>query len=132
MGCGGGWQSRGFVYWESHYAELEATYPYTSGTGVNGKCMYDASKATTVMATGWTSVTADSIADMMDAVVQQPVSVSIEADTHSFQSYTSGVYNNVNCGTTLDHAVLTVGYGTDPVGGDYWLVKNSWGTSWGD
>ena len=67
----------------------------------------------------------------MDAVAQQPVSVSIEADTAVFQMYTSGVFNSTACGTTLDHAVLTVGYGTDPVGGDYWLVKNSWGTSWG-
>jgi C1A family cysteine protease len=69
---------------------------------------------------------------MMNAVALQPVSVSIEADKLCFQMYKSGVLNNTKCGTTLDHAVLTVGYGTDPVGGDYWLVKNSWGSSWGE
>jgi C1A family cysteine protease len=69
---------------------------------------------------------------MLNAVFQQPTSVSIEADTLVFQTYKSGVLNSSKCGTTLDHAVLTVGYGTDPVGGDYWLVKNSWGTSWGE
>jgi len=68
MGCGGGWQSRAFVYYQTHYAELEATYPYTSGAGVSGSCLYDATKATSVISTSWTSVTADSIADMMDAV----------------------------------------------------------------
>jgi KDEL-tailed cysteine endopeptidase len=51
----------------------------------------------------------------------------IEADTAVFQSYTSGIINDPRCGTTLDHAVLLVGYGDG-----YWLLKNSWGTGWGD
>lgn len=68
---------------------------------------------------------------LQQAVAQQPVSVSIEADTTYFQSYTSGVLNSTACGTTIDHAVLAVGYGVES-GQNYWLVKNSWGTSWGE
>jgi len=57
--------------------------------------------------------------------------VLIEADTSYFQSYTSGVLtNSLLCGTTMDHAVLAVGYGVED-GVNYFLVKNSWGADWG-
>ena len=68
---------------------------------------------------------------MMAALEKQPLAVLVEADKMVFQTYQSGVLTSDKCGTQLDHAVLAVGYGTED-GEDYWLVKNSWNTTWGD
>jgi KDEL-tailed cysteine endopeptidase len=68
-------------------------------------------------------------AAFMSALAKQPVSVAIEADQRDFQLYQSGVFTGT-CGTKLDHGVLAVGYGQEE-GIDYYLVKNSWSTSWG-
>ena len=68
--------------------------------------------------------------DMMSAIMRQPTSVAIDAASNTFQYYTSGVITS-GCGISIDHAVVAVGYGTEN-GQDYFLVRNSWGTSWGE
>jgi C1A family cysteine protease len=69
----------------------------------------------------------------MAAIAKTPVSVTIDASKLIFHNYTGGVISGTGCGTSLDHAVTAVGYGTDEVTGlDYYLVRNSWGSAWGD
>jgi len=106
----------------------ESAYPYTA---TDGTCAYDSGNTYGFNVTTYTNVQANSVSGLQTALAMQPVSVSIEADKLCFQLYKSGVFNNTKCGTTLDHAVLAVGYGFED-NQNYWLVKNSWGTSWGE
>ncbi|KAK9041578.1 hypothetical protein V6N11_016673 [Hibiscus sabdariffa] len=78
------------------------------------------------------AVPANSEQDLLKAVSNQPVAVSIEASGLDFRHYKSGVFTG-SCGTNLHHAVTVVGFGTSEEGIDYWLVKNSWGEDdWGE
>ena len=72
----------------------------------------------------------NSVDQLKAAIAKGPTSVTIEADRSVFQQYTSGVLNSAACGTSLDHAVTAVGYGSAS-GQDYYIVRNSWGASWG-
>ena len=107
----------------------ENDYPYTGTQGWS--CKYDESKGV-VKAKDFKDVKRDEVDQLVAALNIGPVSVAIEADTYVFQSYGSGVITSKSCGTNLDHGVLAVGYGTDSKYGDYFLVKNSWGSGWGE
>lgn len=77
-------------------------------------------------------VTANDVTAMKTALVNGPLAVGVDASGSAFQSYSSGVLTG-GCGSSIDHLVTAVGYGTDSASGnDYWLVRNSWGTWWGD
>ena len=127
QGCNGGLMDYAFQYIiDNKGLTLESAYPYTA-TGPNA-CKA-AGKPVAAKLSGFKDVPANSETALMTALVQQPVSVAVEADQDSFQLYSSGVMTKA-CGTNLDHGVLAVGYGT--LGGvDYYLVKNSWGADWG-
>lgn len=107
-------------------------YAYKSGrTQKHGKCQYKKSEGV-VGAKSYNYVTKNNVSALKNAVEQQPVSISIDASSNYFNSYSSGILNNASkCGTGLDHAVMIAGWGTQN-GTDFWLVKNSWGTSWGE
>jgi KDEL-tailed cysteine endopeptidase len=128
LGCNGGLMDNAFKYTEDYELETEAAYPYK---GVRSSCSYSAAKGQ-VGTKSYVDVKTNTPSQLQAAVAQQPVSVAIEADKLVFQSYTGGVITGTSCGTNLDHGVLVIGYGTDPKYGDYWLLKNSWGTSWGE
>jgi cathepsin L len=134
FGCDGGWTGDAFDFVQatSNGICLETDYPYTSGTtGKSSKCTRDCTVAANTAPISVTDVKAGCVNDLMSAVFQQPVSIAIQANHLAFQSYKSGVLT-AGCGQRLDHGVLAVGYGSTLNGIDYWRIKNSWGTTWGD
>ena len=128
MGCNGGLMDHAFTWIEKNGGLCsESDYPYVSGeTKTAGTCKKTCKVVENSKIASFVDVTPSSDTAMMTALSQQPVSIAIEADQREFQLYKSGVFNGV-CGNKLDHGVLLVGYGPD-----YYLVKNSWGLSWGD
>jgi cathepsin L len=130
MGCNGGVIDWAFEYVQQNGGiDTDEAYPYT---GKQGTCSYQASNSVATCS-GWYNVDSGNELALQQAVATVgPVAVAIDASQMSFQLYRSGVYSSSSCSSTnLDHAVLTVGYGTASNGQQYWLVKNSWGTSWG-
>ena len=131
MGCNGGNPDSALKYMINYGQCSESSYPYTSGvTQKAGSCQKCA--PVDVKFSDCYDVTPNDQVSLKAAVAKQPVVIAIEADTRYFQSYSSGILtDSVKCGTNLDHAVEIVGYGTQN-GIDYWKVRNSWGTSWGE
>lgn len=129
-GCNGSLQEKAFDYYaDSHYPQTEETYPYK---GKDGRCQYDASKAEQgVDVKNYVSVRSLSMEALQEALAKQPVAVSIDATCLFVRFYHKGVFDHPICGFDLDHAVLAVGYGQER-GQNYYIVKNSWGTDWGE
>jgi len=115
------------TYAESHGQELERDYTYTAK---NGSCKYSSAKGK-VNVSNIASVTPKSVSQLKAAIAKGPTSVTVAADSSVFQRYKSGVLNSSACGTRLDHAITAVGYGTEG-SQEYYIVRNSWGTTWGD
>jgi len=132
-GCKGGWMDNSFKYVRDNRGiDTEASYPYY--TRSLGYCYFRA-QYTGATDTGYVDIPMGDEQALQQAVATiGPISVAIDATHPSFQSYRTGIYYEPLCGSSLqslDHAVLVVGYGSEN-GEDYWIVKNSWGTYWGD
>ncbi|XP_027331497.1 cysteine proteinase 15A-like [Abrus precatorius] len=133
-GCNGGLMNNAFEYiFQSGGIQREKDYPYTGRD--RGPCKFDKSKiAASVSNYSVVSLDEDQIA--ANLVKNGPLAVAINAVF--MQTYIGGVSCPYICGKHLDHGVLLVGYGE---GGyapirfkekPYWIIKNSWGESWGD
>ena len=135
QGCGGGTASVALTYIRDQGGiDSNASYPYIAFTG--GDCFYQPDKAVGEDK-GYVALPAGDEHAMKAAVATVgPLSVALNSDCFAFQIYDRGVIDTTaeECSPeNLDHAVLVVGYGSDGATGlDYWIVKNSWGTDWGE
>uniref|UniRef100_A0A3B3H3X3 Cathepsin 12 n=1 Tax=Oryzias latipes TaxID=8090 RepID=A0A3B3H3X3_ORYLA len=129
-GCSGAWMASAYDYVLSNGLQTTDSYPYTSVD--TQPCFYDSRLAVAhikdyrFIPQGDEQALADAVATI------GPITVAIDADHASFLFYSSGIYDEPNCDPNrLSHAVLLVGYGSEE-GQDYWIIKNSWGSSWGE
>uniref|UniRef100_A0A3Q0S8U0 Cathepsin 12 n=1 Tax=Amphilophus citrinellus TaxID=61819 RepID=A0A3Q0S8U0_AMPCI len=129
-GCSGAWMANAYDYVVSNGLQSTDTYPYTSVD--TQPCFYDSRLAVAhirdyrFIPQGDEQALADALATI------GPITVAIDADHSSFLFYSSGIYDEPNCSpNNLSHAVVLVGYGSEE-GQDYWIIKNSWGTGWGE
>lgn len=131
-GCEGGLMDNAFSYIRDNKGiDTEETYPYE---GKDEKCRFQ-KRDIGATDTGFIDIPEGSEEKLKEAVATVgPVSVAIDASHESFQFYSKGVYDEEECSSEeLDHGVLVVGFGTTPdTNEEYWIVKNSWGTTWGD
>lgn len=131
-GCNGGLMSFAYDYILASQGGkymTEADYPYKA---VQRQCAWDASKGTTLMKK-YINITEGSEEDLAAKVESNgPVAIAIDASHFSFQLYFGGIYDETRCSSTeLDHGVGCVGFGVEGEK-QYWIVKNSWGSWWGE
>jgi len=137
-GCAGSTPPLAYSYIQLFGQVSEADYPYVSGTTTNDEdCGYDLASLNPVASiTGYNNLPAnDQDAIMAHLANVGPLGISVAANT--FKDYHGGVFSGCpyDQNIQLNHAVQLVGYGSDfsPAGVvDYWLVRNSWGESWGE
>jgi len=148
-GCGGGWPYMA-IDWvlnhsssnltrhnNSYYSndtnnsgvDTELSYPYEAQ---DDTCRFSSNNTGATMK-ALVEIPKGSVSHLMDALFSVgPISVAIDAE-YDLQMYKSGIFSSTSCSnTTLDHAVLLVGYGITPTNKTYYIVKNSWGTEWGE
>ncbi|XP_036376174.1 cathepsin L1 [Megalops cyprinoides] len=129
-GCSGAWMADAYEYVLNNGLQSERSYPYTAVD--TQPCYYD-SRQSVAQISDYRFIPAGDEQALADAVATiGPVTVALDADHPSFMFYSSGIYEEPHCNPdNLSHAVLLVGYGSEG-GKDYWLIKNSWGTGWGE
>ncbi|KAK9877089.1 hypothetical protein WA026_016832 [Henosepilachna vigintioctopunctata] len=127
LGCGGGWPVDALAFVQENGIEKEEDYPYEQK---DDQCRSDPSKV--VKISGYEEIPEGDEAALTEMVATKgPVSICLYASSN-FRSYASGILKEPSClQDTFNHAVLIVGYGSEN-GEDYYIVKNSWGRSYGE
>jgi len=133
-GCEGSIPELAYDYIQLYGMITEWMYPYSSYFGRNDACSLNNTKTPSVIEiSGYQKLPSNDYEKVMQTLVEVgPLAVNVQADVWS--DYHSGVFDGCKntSNVAIDHVVQLVGYGTDPHGGDYWLVRNSWDATWGE
>merc|ERR1712060_200126 len=132
LGCNGGNPIEAWGYVSGFGGQVpNADYPYTSGvTEQTGSCKAKASEVVEDVGSSYSLIASTPAQEpnMLKQIQSSPMSVCVDATL--WQTYTGGVITaQSGCGTSIDHAVQATGYNA---AGNYWIVRNSWGESWGE
>ncbi|GMR54903.1 hypothetical protein PMAYCL1PPCAC_25098, partial [Pristionchus mayeri] len=134
-GCSGGSMIDAYEYiMQNNGLDTEPTYPYV-GEVLFVHQQYCHPRKDTIGETmsGFRYIASGSEEDLMDAVAfVGPVSVAVDASHQELRNFVTGIYYEPACNSNPNLAMLVVGYGFDSKEGDYWILKNAWGTSWGE
>ena len=161
-GCQGGWPDRAFHWTiQQGGLTREANYPYTSGQGQVAQCDTSKETGPKINIFSLQDLGANETCARARRPARRPlhvhtppcgsaragpltgryvaayvakygpVVIGLDA-TQQWQSYKGGVLTQGCDATKADHAVVIVGYGTDSSAGDYWIIRNSWNTKWGE
>lgn len=122
----------------AHHVDPTPKYPACPSSEYSASCKKDCESSYTEKSydddktKGSDAFGLNSVSEMQSAIMQYgPLAVSFSVYS-DFPTYKSGVYKHTTGSMLGGHAVLMVGWGTDPDGGDYWIIKNSWNEEWGD
>jgi len=131
LGCNGGNMEVTYSWIINNGGGVNTEESYAPYTGVRSTCRYSALNNGAYIK-GYRRAASGSESGLLALAAKGPVSVGVNASPRTFAYYRSGTLNDPTCTSSgLNHAVTVIGWGTDVNGKDYWLVKNSWGTSWG-
>jgi C1A family cysteine protease len=130
-GCNGGNYFPSFTYVKANGIVNDSAYPYKA---VQGSCKIPTTAVRTKITafnfcTNYSSTTSQrcTVDKVYALLTNGPVAVGIDGNAIGY--YTSGIF--VGACSEDNHAVILVGYGLTSSGSEYWIVRNSWGTSWG-
>lgn len=130
-GCVGGRVSNAFKYLVEYGVSTEAEYPYENK---QGQCRSGNMEMSEVRMKGFATLKGDEEALKRAVIRFGPIAIDMNITPLTFTFYSEGIYDDSECdGTTINHSLLVVGYGTDEKTGlDFWILKNSWSKDWGE
>lgn len=133
QGCQGGEMTTAYQWIMKHGGlNAEEAYPYTSGTGITGRCKTEkeAKSVASIDGAVYISKNGDVNEDIMVNATATIGPLSIGINAGHLQTYQKGILSPIFCPPQLDHGVAIVGYGEEAR--KFWKVRNSWGETWGE